>query len=353
MTPRLRADLDAVPSYVPGRSVLGAVKLASNEMPFPPLPAVLDAIAAASSSLPRYPDTAATALAERLAAKHGVDRSQITLGCGSVELCQQLIQITCTAADAVVYPWRSFEAYPIQTRIVGARPVPVPLVDEALDLDAIAGAVTDSTRIVFICSPNNPTGTAVPAAAVDQLLDTVPDDVLVVLDEAYREFVDDPAVGDGLDQLARRANVVVLRTMSKAYGLAGLRVGYAVGPRATISAMRKVALPFGVNVLAQAAALAALDCEDEVAARCTAVRSERSIVWRGLVEQGYRPPPAQGNFVWLPLRDRSAAFAAHCERSGVLVRPFQDADTGGVRITIGLPQHNRQLLGASAGFVNS
>ncbi|MGH3450543.1 MAG: histidinol-phosphate transaminase, partial [Haloechinothrix sp.] len=264
-----RADLDTLPAYVPGRSVPGAIKLASNEVPLGPLPSVARAIAGATTAVNRYPDMGAFGVIERLAGKLGVPTDRIAVGCGSVALCQQLIQAMCVDGDEVLFAWRSFEAYPILTQVAGARQITVPLDDtHTHDLDAMLAAITPTTRVVFVCNPNNPTGTAVRRDALVTFLDAVPEDVLVVLDEAYREFVTDPEVPDGLDFVAERANVAVLRTFSKAYGLAGLRVGFVVAAEAITAAVRKVYLPFSVNALAQAAAIASLDAEEELLARC-------------------------------------------------------------------------------------
>ncbi len=350
MTPQLRSALAALPAYAPGRTVPGAIKLASNEMPFPPLDSVVAAIARAAAGMNRYPDFGAVDLTGRLAARFAVDENQITVGCGSVALCQQLIEAACDDGDEVVFGWRSFEAYPILTRVVGAAAVQVPLRDEALDLDAVAAAVTKRTRVIFVCTPNNPTGTAVHGAELAAFVSTVPDDVLIVIDEAYGEFVDDPDCVDGIEFARGRDNVVVLRTLSKAYGLAGLRVGFAVAAPAVTAALRKVGIPFAVNTIAQAAAVAALDAEVEVSARCALVRDERSRVRDALLSFGYTVPRSQANFVWLPLRARSAVFAAHCEANKVIVRAFNDAANGGVRVTIGSPEENDVFLAAARSF---
>lgn len=365
MTVHTRGALAALPSYAPGRTVPGAIKLASNEMSFGPLPsvgaAIADAVAAGPAGINRYPDNAAVtltaALAEHLSTGGvAVQPSNIAVGCGSVALCQQLIQATCDDGDEVLFGWRSFEAYPIVTRVVGAVPVTVPVTARhALDLPALAGAVTDATRLIFVCTPNNPTGTLVGSAELEAFLDAVPETVLVVLDEAYREFVTAPSSGtdgtvpDGTAVALARSNVVSLRTMSKAYGLAGLRVGYAVARPEVIGAVGKVALPFAVNHLAQVAAVASLSAADELAARCAVVVEERARVTAGLRDSGYEVPTSQANFVWLPLRERAADFAGHCERNKVIVRPFSDA-TGGVRVTIGAAEENDAFLAAAAAW---
>jgi histidinol-phosphate aminotransferase len=333
------------------------VKLASNEMPYPPLPSVAEAIAAVVGAdqvagLNRYPDNAAVALTAALAGRLGVDTANVAVGCGSVALCQQLIQATCDDSGEVLLPWRSFEASPIVTQVVGAVPATVPVsADHRLDLAALAAAVTDRTRLVFVCTPNNPTSTVVTQAELTAFLDAVPERVLVAVDEAYVEFVRDPAAADGLAAALARPNVVSLRTLSKAYGLAGLRVGDAVAAPEVITAIRKVGLPFAVNDLAQAAAVAALSeaARPELEARLAAVVAERARVLAALREAGYEVPESQANFVWLPLRERATEFARHCEAGGVIVRPFADA-SGGVRVTIGLPAGNDAFLAAARSW---
>jgi histidinol-phosphate aminotransferase len=353
----LRGALAQLPAYTPGRTVPGAVKLASNEMPYPPLPSVAEAIAAVVGAdqvagFNRYPDNAAVALTAALAGRLGVDTANVAVGCGSVALCQQLIQATCDDGGEVLFPWRSFEAYPIVTKVVGAVPATVPVsADHRLDLAALAAAVTDRTRLIFVCTPNNPTSTVVTQAELTAFLDAVPERVLVAVDEAYVEFVRDPAAADGLAAALARPNVVSLRTLSKAYGLAGLRVGYAVAAPDVITAIRKVGLPFAVNDLAQAAAVAALSeaARPELEARLAAVVAERARVLAALREAGYEVPESQANFVWLPLRERATDFAQHCEAGGVIVRPFADA-SGGVRVTIGLPAGNDAFLAAARSW---
>lgn len=348
-----RADLAQLPGYVPGRSIPGAIKLASNEVSAGPLPSVVAAIAEAATGVNRYPDSGANALACRLAERFAVSETHLAIGCGSVSLCQQLVQATCTDGDEVVFGWRSFEAYPIVTQVVGANGIRVPLTkDHRLDLDAMFAAITPKTRLVFVCTPNNPTGTAVHGAELRSFLDAVPPDVLVVIDEAYREFVDDPDVPDGAvvtkDAWARDGhNVALLRTFSKAYGLAGLRVGYCLAPEPVAAALRKVFVPFSVNIIAQVAAMASLDAEDELLVRCGQVVAERGRVYAALLDMGYDVPPTQANFVWLPLGERTAAFNEHCMDHKVIVRAF---DGDGARVTVGDPHENDAFLAAAESF---
>jgi histidinol-phosphate aminotransferase len=345
---RLRPTLATLPAYVPGRTVPGAIKLASNETPYPPLPSVVERIAAAATDVNRYPDNFATELTAAIAAKYGVDAEQVRVGCGSVSLCTQLVQAVADADEEVMYAWRSFEAYPIISAVSGASAIQVPLTDHVHDLEAMAERITGKTRLVFVCNPNNPTGTAVGRAALMRFLQAVPPDVVVALDEAYREFVTDPSVPDGMSLLDEFPNLVVLRTFSKAYGLAGLRVGYAVAADpALTSALRQTQVPFAVTTIAQAAALASLEpqAEKELLARVGDVVDERERVREALLGFGYEVPPTQANFVWLPLGDATPTWAAGCEERKVIVRPFAG---DGARVTIGTPDENDRFLAAAA-----
>jgi len=343
-----RADLDSLPNYVPGRSVPGAIKLASNEVPGGPLPSVRKAIMEAATQINRYPDMGATALIERIAGELDVPAERISVGCGSVSVCLQLIQAICDPQDEVMYAWRSFEAYPILSQVAGAAQAPVPLgSDHRHDLDAMLAAITPRTRVVFVCNPNNPTGTVVRRAELERFLDAVPPHVLVALDEAYVEFVADSDVPDGVELARTRSNVVVLRTFSKAYGMAGLRVGYAYAPAHVTAALRKVVVPFSVNGIAQSAAIASLDAKAELLERCAEIVAERGRVRDALLEAGFEVPETQANFVWLPLGDRAAAFAEHALERKLVVRPFQG---DGVRVTIGTPEENDQFLEAARSF---
>jgi histidinol-phosphate aminotransferase len=346
-----RSGLDTLPGYLPGRTIPGTVKLASNEVPGGPLPSVASAIAEATSNVNRYPDMGAWALVERIASEAGVSPDQVAIGCGSVALCQQLIQALCEPGDHVVFPWRSFEAYPIITQIAGAWPVKVPL-DSAhnQDLDAVAEAITPQTKLIFLCNPNNPTGTAIHKDALAAFLDRIPERVIVALDEAYREFVTDTQVPDGVEFVRERPNVVVVRTFSKAYGLAGLRVGYSIASPEITTVLRKVYLPFSVNALAQTAAIASLDAGEELRQRRQEIIAERTRVRDALLDFGYKIPEAQGNFVWLPLGERAMEFAEHTLAGKVVVRPFADGPTGGVRVTIGTHEENNMLLDAARSF---
>ncbi|MGH3357568.1 MAG: histidinol-phosphate transaminase, partial [Nocardioidaceae bacterium] len=253
-----------------------------------------------------------------------------------------LLQATCERGDEVVYAWRSFEAYPIAVQITGATSVTVPLTDRAEhDLEAMLAAITERTRVVMVCTPNNPTGAIVRRDALLSFIERVPPQVVVVIDEAYREFIRDPQVADGVDLYRDRDNVVCLRTFSKAYGLAGLRVGYAIAPARIAGAIRKASLPFGVSDVAQVAATASLDAEGALLQRVEALVAERTRVVDALRQQGWPVPETQANFFWLGLGDDTLAFAAACGHEGVMIRPFPGE---GARITIGESEANDVVL---------
>ncbi|GAA3189221.1 MULTISPECIES: histidinol-phosphate transaminase [Streptomyces] len=351
-TPKLRAALDGIPTYKPGRPAASdgpvAYKLSSNENPYPPLPGVLERAVEAAGAFNRYPDMACTGLMAELAERFSVPVEHLATGTGSVGVAQQLVQATAGPGDEVIYAWRSFEAYPIVTQVSGATSVKVPLTSgEVHDLDAMLAAITDRTRLIFVCNPNNPTGTVVHRAELEAFLDRVPDGILVVLDEAYREFIRDPEVPDGIDLYRDRPNVCVLRTFSKAYGLAGLRVGFAVAHEPVAAALRKTAVPFGVSQLAQEAAVASLRSEAALLERVDALVAERTRVAAALAGQGWEVPPSEANFVWLRLGERTGEFAEACERAGVVVRPFAGE---GVRVTIGESAAMDLFLSAAEEF---
>ena len=351
---RPRAAVAAMASYRPGKSaaqaedehgIADAVKLASNENPYPPVPSIVEAVAAAAGDVNRYGDHRAVELRCALAAWLGVDAERVATGCGSVGLLQQLFLAYVDPGDEVVYPWPSFEAYPVDVAITAAVEVTVPLVDDAFDLDAVAEVVTGRTKLVVLANPNNPTGTAVHVDQIRTLVERVPDDVLVVVDEAYREFttVD---LGDPVTDLQPdHPNVVVLRTFSKAYGLAALRTGYAVADPSVVAEVDKVLIPFAVNHLAQVASLAAIDARDEAQVVVDRLTSERDRLVGALRADGWTVPDTQANFVWLPLGSRADAVQPDLERRGIVVRPFPGV---GIRVTVGTPDQNDRFLAALA-----
>ncbi|MCV7102714.1 pyridoxal phosphate-dependent aminotransferase [Mycobacterium palustre] len=343
MTARLRPELSGLPVYVPGKTVPGSIKLASNETVLGPLPSVRAAIERATDTVHRYPDSANVQLKAALAKHLGSDFApeQVAVSCGSVSLCQQLIQISASVGDEVVMGWHSFELYPPMVQVAGAVAVKVPLIDHTFDLYAMLAAVTERTRLIFVCNPNNPTSTVVDPDVLTRFVEAVPSHILIAIDEAYVEYIRDGMSPDSLQFARSRSNVVVLRTFSKAYGLAGLRVGYAVGHPDLITALDQVYVPFAVTNVSQAAAIASLGAADELLSRTDAVVAERSRVTAGLQEAGYALPPSQANFVWLPLGPRTLDFVARAAEARIVVRPFAP---DGVRITIGAPEENDALL---------
>ena len=351
---RVRPAVAAMASYRPGKSaaqaedehgITDAIKLASNENPYPPVPAVVEAIVAAAGDVNRYGDHRAADLRAAIAGWLDVDVDRVAAGCGSVGLLQQLLLAYVDPGDEVVYPWPSFEAYPIDVQLTGGVEVTVPLVDHTFDLEAVAAAVTDRTKLVLLANPNNPTGTAVHVDQLRRLVEQVPGDVLVVVDEAYREFVT-ADLGDPITDLQPgHPNVVVLRTFSKAFGLAALRTGYAVADPEVVVELDKVLIAFAVNHLAQVASLAAIAARDEVQAVVDRITAERDRVVASLRADGWDLPDAHANFVYLPLGSRTDVVFPEMEKRGVVVRPFPGV---GMRVTIGTPAQNDRFLATLA-----
>jgi len=350
-SPRFRSVLDRFAPYTPGRTPASSTgktyKLSSNESPFGPLPSVLEAIAEQARSANRYPDNGAVALTEAIADRFGVPPQHIAVGCGSVGVTQQILEAVGEPGAEVIYAWRSFEAYPTLADLSAATSVRVPLRDQTHDLAAMAAAITPRTRLIFVCNPNNPTGTVVHTSELEAFLDRVPPHCLVVIDEAYREYVRDAAVPDGVGLYRYRPNVAVLRTFSKAYGLAGLRVGFMIADEPVVAAVRATMLPFTVNRIAQAAAIASLAAEAELLARVELVVKERTRVREALVAEGWEVPPTEANFVWLALGERTAEFAAACEAAGIAVRAFAP---DGARVSIGDAEANDAFLAVAGAF---
>jgi histidinol-phosphate aminotransferase len=350
-SPRFRSVLDRFATYKPGRAVVGpdgrSYKLSSNESPDGPLPSVAAVIAEAGLHVNRYPDYGAVALIGAIASHLAVPPEHIAVGCGSVGVTQQLLQAAGEPGAEVIFAWRSFEAYPGLVQLTGATEVRVPLRDQTHDLAAMAAAVTDRTRLIFVCNPNNPTGTVVRRREFEAFLGQVPPACLVVLDEAYHEYVRDADTPDGVGLYRDHPNLAVLRTFSKAYGLAGLRVGYLVANEPVASAARKTMLPFTVSAVAQAAAVASLAAEDELLQRVESVVKERARVREELLGQGWAVPPSEGNFVWLELGEATMDFAAACERAGVAARPFAG---DGIRVSVAERDANDAFLAAAAAY---
>ena len=347
----IRKDLEQVAAYVPGARNDKAVKLSSNEIAEGPLPSAHEAMVASLSQINRYPDMGAVDIRAALGTHLGLPVEQIAVGTGSSALCQQLVYITAQPGDEVVFPWRSFEAYPIFVKVAGATPVTAPLTEDyRLDLDALAAAVTERTKLIFVCNPNNPTSTTITTQEFTDFMAKVPEDVLVALDEAYFEYnqAADTPVAD--EEILKYPNLVGLRTFSKAYGLAGARIGYAFGPAEIIEALNKVAVPFSVGMVAQTGALASLAAEDELARRVEETVAQRERVVAALAPFG--TPESQSNFVWIPaaqlLKD-PRDVAKRLAEAGVLVRPFED----GIRVTVTNAEETDAFLRAWDATVTS
>ena len=348
---RVRPAVANLAGYTPGKSaeqakvesgVESAIKLASNEHPLSPVPAVIDAITEAATGVNRYGDNTASQLRDAISDWLSIDGSSITIGCGSSGLLQQLFMVYVDPGDEVVFPYPSFEIYPIFSTLFAAKQVTVPLVDYAFDLDAVADAVTSSTKLIFLATPNNPTGTSVSVTEIRRFLDKIPDDVVVVVDEAYREF-NDPSFGDPATLLPEYQNLVITRTFSKAFGLAGLRTGYAVAAPEIVTQLDKVRLPFTVNNLAQVGALAAIEHRDEAMERVDELLTERARCASALKAEGIEIPTPHANFIFIPTGAQTAAIAERMERLGVVTRPFPEF---GLRVTVGTPEENTRWLSA-------
>ena len=355
VNPKLRPEMAKLPTYKAGKKVdsvngLTAYKLSSNEVAHAPLPSVVAAIVDAAQEINRYPDPFTSKLNQALSDKFSIPIDHIATGTGSVGVCQQIIQAVAGAGDEVIYAWRSFEAYPIITTIAGAVSVQVPLTDDGQhDLDAMLTAITPKTRVIFVCTPNNPTGGIVTQQKLDEFLAKVSKDILVVIDEAYVEFNRDKNAIDGIATLKANSNVGVLRTFSKAYGLAGLRVGYFIGPKNVAEAVRKTAVPFGVSNIAQVAAVTSLEHESELFDRVEDVITERRWFESQLADLGFKLPVSEANFVWIPLGDRTEEFAKRSEGIAVSIRPFPGE---GIRISIGERQALERIIELAKEFVS-
>jgi histidinol-phosphate aminotransferase len=333
---------------MPDASPLFRHKLSSNESPYGPLPSVAAAITQAVRDVNRYPDPEGRPLISAIAARLAVPAEHVAIGSGSAAVLKQVIDAVAHPGAEVVYPWRSFEAYPDLCDLAGVVSVPVPLRGDDHDLAAMATAITPRTRLILVCNPNNPTGTTVAKDDLVAFLGCVPGNCLVVLDEAYREYARDGAAPDGVGLYADRPNVAVLRTFSKAYGLAGLRVGFLVGQAAMAEAVRKRILPFTVSSLAQVAAIASLAADRELLERVEATVKERDRVRGVLLADGWTVPRTEANFLWLRLGEDTTPFAAACAQAGIALRPFAGE---GARVSIGTPEANDAFLTVAHRYI--
>lgn len=363
MSIRTSPRLEGIPRYEPGLTtaeVLArfgldhAVKLASNESPFPPLPEVAAVIAGGVAGLNRYPDPPARGLRRALAERHGVGPDEVVVGNGSCELILLAGQALLDPGSTVVHADPSFALYPHLAAAAGGEAVAVPLADDdGHDLDAMAAAVDERTRLVIVCNPNNPTGVYRAPEEVEAFLDALPEDLAVIVDEAYFDFVDRPDAGRTMSLARSRPNLLVLRTFSKAHGLCGLRVGYGVGSAAWVAAIDKVRQPFNTNALAQAAALESLRHPAELDRRVRETVSERSRMEQALSETGWGFTPSRANFILVrPDSDPVAGSPDVHEqllRNGVIVRDGAALGCPGrLRVSIGTPEENAAFLSARA-----
>lgn len=345
-----RPELADIPAYVAGRNPddPDVIKVSSNEMPFPTLPGVAAAVSGRIGQLNKYPDMGNALLLEAIAAYHETSVANGVVGNGSTALIEKFLTAVCTPGSEVVMPWRSFEAYPIAIKVAGGRAVPTPLrADGKPDLGAMLDAITDKTRAILVCTPNNPTSAALTHDELHRFMRSVPSEIPVLIDEAYVDFVvmDDPVRGI---ELAREfLNAVTLRTFSKAYGLAGIRVGYALGVDDVVAGLGKVATPFGVNMLAQSAAVAALQERSAVDQRVATIVKERDKLVGALRALEWDGPEPQGNFVWFGLGSDSERFARFCAGEKIVVRTFADE---GVRVTVAEPDASLRLVRAYKKF---
>lgn len=352
MSGRPRPAVLALPGYRPGRSAAAAaaehgiadvIKLASNELPHGPLPSVAAALRAGIDEVQRYPDHRAVELREAIGASLGVGADHVTVGAGSVGLLQQLALSYVDRGDGVAFCWPSFEAYPQFAALVDGEQIRPWLRRQTFDLELLCDVIDDDTRLVLVANPNNPTGTVVGTDELAAFVERVPESCLVVIDEAYAEFVTDARIGDSMELVERFSNVVLLRTFSKAHALASLRVGYAIARPEVIDVLDRTLVPFVVNGLAQTAAIASLGATGEMRERVAGVVAERSRVAAALRERGWMVPEPQGNFVWLPAGRAAADIGVALERLGVVTRVFADV---GIRVTVADRAGNERFLDA-------
>ena len=352
-----RPAVGRLPKYVAGKPPvdvpgLESFKLSSNENPLGPVPAVMDVLRNAAD-IHRYPDAGSSRLCVALGEFLDVPATDIVPGAGSLGALNQILaafagQNDNGVHDEVIYAWRSFEAYPICVGLAGATSVQIPVrADGSHDLPAMAAAVTASTKVVLLCTPNNPTGPALGAVETEEFIRSMPRDVVIVIDEAYQEFVRAADAVNGVDLYRKYANVMVLRTFSKAHGLAGLRVGYSISQPEVTQYVRAAATPFAVSGIGESAAIASMENYSQVVERVQSLVDERDRVVAGLKDLGWDIPDAQGNFVWLPLGSNTQEFAALAQSQGLSLRAFGN---DGVRVSIGEVAANSRFLEICASY---
>ncbi len=346
----VRPGIRDIQRYQPGEDHPGAIKLSSNENPRPPHPKIVAAVVAALQEANRYPESGSPELTRALAAHHGLVPGEVMVGNGSNEIIDLLVRAFVAPDENVVFPVPSFIVYGLIARVCGVKGVGVPCRDYRLDLAAMRSAVDAKTRMVFVCNPNNPTSTYVTAAEVDEFLAGIPDDVFVVMDDAYIDYVDARDYPDSLALRRKRDGIIVLRTFSKFFAIAGIRIGYALAHPAVIETLHRVRQPFNVSRLAQAAGLAALACANELRPMADETIAERARVRAALLSHGISCPPSQTNFVFADLGGVQVDLFAELARRGLVVRRLGQfgAAAATYRISVGTPKENDRLIEAVA-----
>ncbi|MDO8885297.1 histidinol-phosphate transaminase [Candidatus Oleimmundimicrobium sp.] len=361
----LRSELDILKSYSPGKPIsdvkreLGlkeVIKLASNESPYPPFPEAIEAIWSARNEAYRYPDSGCVELKNKLASFLDVLESNLMIGNGSNELLRLLAQVCLNPGDEVIMANPSFIVYPTVTKIMNGVCREIPLKNHKHDLVKILDAVNDKTKIVFICNPNNPTGTIVTKTEVEDFLRNVPDGVMVVFDEAYFEYVDNKNYPNGLDYFSEDKQIVVLRTFSKIYGLAGCRIGYGIASRSIVSAVNKIREPFNVNHLAQVAAMASLGCKNQVKERKKLNLEQKFYLYKAFDEMGLDYVKSEANFILVDVKKDSREVFDKLLYKGIIIRTgnifgldYEDY----IRVTIGTPEENKKFIKALREVLSS
>lgn len=345
-----RRILDALPDRIGYADVHDRIDLSTNEPRLRPPQPVIDAIQEVAAVAHRYPQPTPARVTSRLALHHGIDPLRFVVGNGSANVLQQLILAVCDPGTSVVYGVPGFQEYHDQPRIAGARGISVPLARGQQDLDSMAAAIDrDTTRMVFLSNPHNPTGSLLSTDQLERLLDRVPENVLVVVDEAYIDYTPFPATATAIT-IGRQdgwENLAVVRSMSKGHGIAGARLGYAITSERIASAARKCSRPYSVNSFAEAAAVTALALPDEYEQQWQTVRAERQRVRDQLQEHGYATPESHGNFTWLPLGGITHRFHDHCMNHKIVTRACPGH---GVRVTVGTPEENDAFIAAARTF---
>ncbi len=359
----MRPHLKNVRPYVPGKPIEelrreknfqgDIAKLASNENPYPPIEEITKAICEELEQLNRYPNSGSYYLCREIAERYSVDPEQVFVGNGSNEIIDLLARAFINPDDEIVYPFPSFIVYPIVSQLMGVKAVEVPLTDYRIDIGAVKGAITRKTKIVFICNPNNPTGTYISASEVERLLDGLRSDIIVAFDEAYYEYVVAEDYPDSLELLKSHPNIIVFRTFSKIFSLSGLRIGYSISDPSLVTCLHKVRQPFNVNRVAQAAARAALKHSDMMKARVDENRAQMKIVRDSLIELGFNVPESQTNFLLaLPPAETGDIIEKLLDR-GIIVRPMEPfgLGKGTMRVSIGTPEENERFISAVGEIV--